>query len=87
MQNIRESLEPTILNFIKGLDLIEHKYLDQTKEVEKQLSITKDNVVPCCKTCNYAKREMSGEEFRNWIGRVFFHFEIDTIGSRGILTK
>lgn len=28
------------------------------------------NCVPCCKTCNYAKRDMSLEEFENWIDRI-----------------
>ena len=28
------------------------------------------NCVSCCKTCNYAKRGMSVEEFREWIARV-----------------
>lgn len=29
-----------------------------------------DNVVPCCKTCNKAKRTLSYEEFINWITRL-----------------
>lgn len=29
-----------------------------------------DNVVPCCKTCNYAKRDMSKEDFINWANRI-----------------
>lgn len=29
------------------------------------------NVVPCCKTCNYAKRIMSLSEFKEWIERVY----------------
>jgi len=32
------------------------------------------NCVPCCKTCNYAKRIMSTEEFKVWVSRVFNHF-------------
>lgn len=31
------------------------------------------NVVPCCKTCNFAKRNMSVEEFKSWVSRVFRH--------------
>lgn len=30
-----------------------------------------DNVVPCCKHCNRAKLEMSVEEFRKWIIKVY----------------
>ena len=38
------------------------------------LGYTIDNVVPCCKTCNYAKNKMDYEEFRAWIAVVFDHF-------------
>lgn len=31
------------------------------------------NAVPCCATCNYAKREMSADDFIAWVGRVFRH--------------
>jgi len=32
-----------------------------------------NNVVPCCKCCNYAKRTMTQEEFLAWISRVYVH--------------
>ena len=35
---------------------------------------TIDNVVPCCKTCNLAKRTMSVEEFRIWVCNIYEHF-------------
>lgn len=35
---------------------------------------THDNIVPCCKPCNYAKRDMNIEEFRNWVRRVYKNF-------------
>lgn len=31
---------------------------------------TLDNVVPCCKHCNYAKRERSLQEFVDWVLRI-----------------
>ncbi len=31
------------------------------------------NVQPCCKTCNYAKRQMSVPEFLAWVKRVCLH--------------
>jgi hypothetical protein len=31
------------------------------------LGYTPKNCVPCCKTCNYAKRSLSGEAFIKWI--------------------
>lgn len=35
------------------------------------------NAVSCCKTCNYAKRKMSPEEFGKWIVSVYKHFGVD----------
>jgi hypothetical protein len=38
--------------------------------VDCNLPHNKDNVVPCCKFCNYAKRQMTIEEFRLWVKQV-----------------
>lgn len=35
---------------------------------------TEDNIVPCCKFCNQAKNDMTTEEFKNWIKRVYKNF-------------
>ena len=32
-----------------------------------------DNCVPCCSKCNYAKHEMSIEEFKNWLTKIYKH--------------
>jgi hypothetical protein len=32
-----------------------------------------DNVVPCCKFCNFAKRERSIKEFKDWLARIILH--------------
>ena len=29
------------------------------------------NCVPCCSFCNYAKHEMTEEEFKNYISKVY----------------
>lgn len=34
--------------------------------IDSNLPHNIDNVVPCCKYCNYAKRERSIEEFKAW---------------------
>jgi hypothetical protein len=34
--------------------------------IDSSLLHTEDNIVPCCKICNYAKRSMSLNEFKNW---------------------
>lgn len=37
---------------------------------------TADNSVPCCKFCNYAKRERSVAEFLSWIKQVHEHRDL-----------
>lgn len=36
---------------------------------------TIDNVVPCCKLCNYKKSDMSLQEFEDWIKKVYKKIE------------
>lgn len=50
----------SILEELNGLDRI-----DSNKEY------TLDNVVPCCKWCNYAKNSMTVEEFKNHINKIY----------------
>jgi 5-methylcytosine-specific restriction endonuclease McrA len=47
-----------------GLDRI-----DNTK------GYTTDNVVPCCRNCNYAKHQLTLQEFKEWIRRVYNRME------------
>jgi hypothetical protein len=42
--------------------------------VEPKLGYVTGNVVPCCKTCNWAKQRMGLIEFRKWVTRVFRTF-------------
>jgi hypothetical protein len=37
---------------------------------------TEDNIVPCCVNCNIAKSDMTLEEFRVWLKRVYNNFII-----------
>ncbi len=39
--------------------------------IDSSTGYQSDNVVPCCKVCNYAKRNMSITEFLNWIKTVY----------------
>jgi len=41
--------------------------------VENNIGYEIDNVVPCCKDCNMAKRKMSKELFLSWITKVYKH--------------
>jgi hypothetical protein len=38
--------------------------------VDNSLPHSKDNCVPCCKHCNYAKRDRSVKDFLDWIKDV-----------------
>jgi hypothetical protein len=39
--------------------------------LNNDVGYTVENCVPCCKWCNYAKRERTLNEFLCWIGRVY----------------
>ena len=49
-----------------------HRYhgLDR---IDSSLPYTKDNVVACCKTCNFAKNSLSVDEFKQWLERAYNH--------------
>lgn len=57
---------PSVFNGV-----IKHNGVDR---IDSSKGYTEENVVPCCKACNYAKRQMTTEEFRSWIRRVHAHF-------------
>lgn len=40
---------------------------------DNHIGYTVDNVVPCCKTCNYAKHTQSYQDFIDWIIRIKNH--------------
>lgn len=39
--------------------------------VDSNIGYTKDNSVPCCKYCNFAKHTMSEDDFYVWVKRVY----------------
>ncbi len=41
--------------------------------LDPSLSHNKNNVVPCCAVCNYAKTDMKFEEFKSWVEKVYNH--------------
>lgn len=58
------ALTKTLADFkYNGLDRV-----DNTKPHSKE------NCVPCCKWCNYSKRERTTEEFKSWIIELNNHF-------------
>lgn len=40
---------------------------------DNSIGYSRENTVSCCSTCNYAKREMSSEQFVAWAKRVASH--------------
>jgi hypothetical protein len=46
--------------------------------VDNSLPHSKENCVPCCKWCNYAKRERSIEEFKAWVQQLYSTLIINT---------
>lgn len=41
--------------------------------VDNSIGYVSDNCVPCCKFCNHAKLDMTVEEFKSHIKRIFLH--------------
>ena len=39
--------------------------------INNKLGYTKDNTVPCCKTCNAAKGTLTIEDFRDWVKKAY----------------
>jgi hypothetical protein len=57
----------------KGLTYKGGIYANGIDRVDNSKGYTKENSVPCCKTCNFAKRNMPVEEFLRWVKRVYEH--------------
>ncbi len=54
-----------------GCGTFTYSGIDRT---DNTLGYVEGNVVPCCKTCNFAKRTMRVEEFKAWLTRAYKHF-------------
>lgn len=40
---------------------------------DNTIGYTVNNCLPCCKTCNLAKRDMTYEDFKSWIDKLVLH--------------
>lgn len=47
-------------------------YCGASPRLDNTLGYTLGNCVPCCTVCNYAKRDMTEEEFYSWIDAVYW---------------
>lgn len=41
--------------------------------INSSIGYINNNVVPCCKTCNFAKNELTTEEFLKWVIKIYEH--------------
>ena len=48
--------------------------------LDSQKYHTLNNIVVCCKKCNYAKNDRSKEEFLKWVKRLYNNFIVDKGG-------
>ena len=46
--------------------------------LDSSIGYIENNVVPCCKTCNLAKRDTAKSDFLLWVSKVYKHLK--TIG-------
>ena len=70
-----------------GIDTLKCNGIDR---IENERGYVLDNVVPCCPRCNYAKRDMSLQEFAAWALKLSKHLQehvVSVVGtSAGIST-
>ena len=59
--NISDPLAPSPYN---GID-----------RIDSDKGYFKDNVVTCCKTCNFAKNTLTNEEFFAWVSNIYSHLK------------
>lgn len=66
-QNSAEA-DPKASQFAKNNGTFIYNGLDR---IDSSLDHNIDNIVPCCKWCNFAKRERSLEEFKLWAKQLY----------------
>jgi hypothetical protein len=61
---------PSQLSRTRHGETIKYNGIDR---LNNNLGYLRDNAVPCCKHCNYAKRKMTETEFLAWVKQVYAH--------------
>ena len=56
---------------VKALPPLKRNGIDR---LDSSIGYVNGNVVSCCTNCNYAKHEMSINEFKEWIKKIYFNF-------------
>jgi len=62
-------LEPSQSAYSNGYKTSDYIY-NGIDRVNNDLGYIKENVVTCCKTCNFAKRNMIEQDFKSWLKRL-----------------
>lgn len=57
--------------FVKALPPLKRNGIDR---LDSSIGYVKTNVVSCCTKCNYAKHEMTIDEFKEWIKKIYINF-------------
>lgn len=63
-----------------------HYLYNGIDRVDNNKGYIESNVLPCCKTCNFAKRSMGIEEFKKWISRLVDRFNVGYKDKQDIYT-
>lgn len=60
-------------HYSKTTDISTFYIYNGIDRVDSNKGYEENNVVPCCSTCNYAKRTMTKEQFLSWIKRIYIN--------------
>ncbi len=75
-RNLCMKLTKEDFHYIKTLDCRYCGYFGGTgacgiDRIDSKLDYTLDNCVPCCKTCNYLKKDLTFEEFKSHTNKIY----------------
>jgi hypothetical protein len=65
---IEPQIRPNPKYMVKTLEPLKANGVDR---FNSDIGYTEENCVPCCSKCNYAKHEMSFDEFKDWVEKVY----------------
>jgi hypothetical protein len=63
---------PSNINGVRAHKTVQVTYSGLDR-IDNSIGYTIKNVVPCCRTCNIAKRDMQQKDFLDWAKRVYEH--------------
>lgn len=65
----------SVASVVSGKEKSIYRY-NGVDRLDSSKGYTRQNVVPCCKTCNHAKKDLSYKDFLAWVSRLTkFHAE------------